>query len=992
MTDTPTPPRRTLRLVLAVIGVAVLVLALTLYATRRIIAREALTGWLQSKGIASEADVETFGLTGAAARLRIGDPGSPDLVVQRAEVGYALRGFRLEVSSVRLTKAVLRASVRGGKLSVGALDPLIEEFRRRPPQPDARKPRVQIEDGVLLLATDYGPVRVAADALVNDGKLVSLAAESAPARLRGRDFDVSAGAGVLRVTTRGARAFANLDAPINEARAAGASLTGGRLRLTAGLPYPDLERKRGDGRVVIRGNLTARRLALGDQDLVDAQLGAGFTGESRGWIADLELRGESTADLRTGSAAFAGGRAGSLRANIAAPDLVWTRRGGDAVTGTVRIRAGADALAVSELRLQTISVRAEGPATWGAGSRSLRLAGAIEGQGGWMGLGLPTTADSRDLAAIKRGVRDFRLAAPGLAVTLGDALPQFRLTQPVRLTPRAGGEVSLAPQGAGWRLAMAGGGLPEVDADVRRFQLTQGGATAAGRVRAGLSIGPIEDGRFDASGTLRVADGAVRFVADRCAVIRATRLELGENDVEGLSGRLCPMPGQPLLWLAGQDWRISGRAQDTAAAVPFLQARAAQADGRVSMGMARGRMDGRASIGAAILADAAPETRFNPLKMTGEAVLVRDVWTADVAFATPAGQPVAQARLRHDGRTARGDVEFDTGALTFAEGGLQPERLSPLAAAVGSPASGSVQFAGRLQWGPEGVTSGGTLSVPRLDFQSPAGRVTGLSGKVVFTSLAPLIAAPGQQLRAEAVDAVLPLTGVTASFGLEEGGLLISGGEAAVGGGRVTVESVRIPLTPDQPTRGVLNLEGVQLHDIVEASPFGDKVEFDARVSGRIPFEVQQQRVRIMGGSLRAIAPGRISIQRTALTGVAASTALTAPGAPLAPEPSTDTFTDFAYQAMENLAFDTLEATISSREDGRLGVLFHIIGEHDPPQKQEIRLGILDLIQRNFMNRKLPLPSGTGVDLTLDTTLNLDDLLNDYAEYQRLRSSPTVQP
>jgi hypothetical protein len=72
-------------------------------------------------------------------------------------------------------------------------------------------------------------------------------------------------------------------------------------------------------------------------------------------------------------------------------------------------------------------------------------------------------------------------------------------------------------------------------------------------------------------------------------------------------------------------------------------------------------------------------------------------------------------------------------------------------------------------------------------------------------------------------------------------------------------------------------------------------------------------------------------------------------------------------------------------------VLFHIVGKHDPPQHQEIRLSIFDLIQRKFLGRKLPLPSNTGVDLTLDTTLNLDDLLADYAEYQRLRSSAPVQ-
>jgi hypothetical protein len=44
------------------------------------------------------------------------------------------------------------------------------------------------------------------------------------------------------------------------------------------------------------------------------------------------------------------------------------------------------------------------------------------------------------------------------------------------------------------------------------------------------------------------------------------------------------------------------------------------------------------------------------------------------------------------------------------------------------------------------------------------------------------------------------------------------------------------------------------------------------------------------------------------------------------------------------------------------------------------------------MNRQLPLPSGTPIDLTLDTTLNLDDLLADYGDLTRLRSSPPVQP
>jgi hypothetical protein len=95
---------------------------------------------------------------------------------------------------------------------------------------------------------------------------------------------------------------------------------------------------------------------------------------------------------------------------------------------------------------------------------------------------------------------------------------------------------------------------------------------------------------------------------------------------------------------------------------------------------------------------------------------------------------------------------------------------------------------------------------------------------------------------------------------------------------------------------------------------------------------------------------------------------------------------------MENLAFSALSAGVDSRDDGRLAVLFHIVGKHDPPQHQEIRLSLVDLLQKKFLGRKLPLPSGTGVDLTLDTTLNLDDLLGDYAAFRRLHGSAPVQP
>ena len=59
---------------------------------------------------------------------------------------------------------------------------------------------------------------------------------------------------------------------------------------------------------------------------------------------------------------------------------------------------------------------------------------------------------------------------------------------------------------------------------------------------------------------------------------------------------------------------------------------------------------------------------------------------------------------------------------------------------------------------------------------------------------------------------------------------------------------------------------------------------------------------------------------------------------------------DFAYQALENLAFDQLDGTVNSLPMGRLGLLLHIKGRNEPVvQVAETRVGG-------------GLPCGAGVD------------------------------
>jgi hypothetical protein len=98
---------------------------------------------------------------------------------------------------------------------------------------------------------------------------------------------------------------------------------------------------------------------------------------------------------------------------------------------------------------------------------------------------------------------------------------------------------------------------------------------------------------------------------------------------------------------------------------------------------------------------------------------------------------------------------------------------------------------------------------------------------------------------------------------------------------------------------------------------------------------------------------------------------------------------DFAYQALENLSFNALTGTVNSLPMGRLGVLLHVKGEHDPPQAQETRVGILDLLQGRTFEKPLPLPKATPIDLTLDTSLNLDELLASYYGAGNSMTAPT---
>ncbi len=1027
-----------------VVGV-ILVLTAALYLNRRAATRQILVGWLEQQGIEADMQVERVELDGLVASVRIGDAADPDVIVERVEVDYAIGapwskgGLGLTPTRIRLVRPVVRASVRDGKLSLGSLDPLVERFTARPPRPDSRGPLVLVEGGRVRLDTDYGPAAILGDARIDDGKLMRLTARMPATAFRSGEVEARRLQATIDLTTTGDRVALTFAAAAERASLPGFNGEAARLTLAGDLPYPDLETRRGDGRARIDLRLAAARLAAGETSARDADLHLTFDGQTTGWIESFGIEGASAADIRAARIEGPAASAGTARLRLTgartvvardARGLNWRLDGSVAVKAARASGAGLDGagLTLASTRLTVggrgLAMEAEGPVVLSAerlawddltltgvrgatdfdlvsdGGLRITATGAVSAaRGAWPLFGAPTGDDVPELAGMKQALSAFAVEAPRFELVAGHSGARLTLTRPATLRPANGGVLTLSPvatpifaaargQAGGGALSLTatrGQGLPEAAFDIPAWRLTPSGFNATLDGRAALDFGLARGITARTRGELASSGGRLTYVAAGCIPLTVERLELDESDVVDVAGDICPV-ARPLVSVADGRWRAEGGLRGLDASAPFLALEFRDAEGGFTATGGPGGVGLEARIARATVEDATTPSRFNLLTARGSAQLADEDWTG--AFDLSRGDTVlGRLTLAHDGAAGAGGLTINAPSIVFAEGGLQPADLSPLAEFIGPPASGSVAFDGRIDWRADAEgTSSGRLTIAGLDFTSPAGPVKGLRGTIDFTNLAPLTAAPGQRLNADLLESIAPLTDIELTFGLDKAEVTIEGGDLVVAGGRIRVEPFAVSLDPNQPISGVIVLENVQLGQVIAGSGFGEKVNLDAVVSGRLPFTSDRANgVRIVGGSLAAVQPGRLSIAREALSGLEAG------GGGEAVPPGT--VQDLAYQAMENLSFDILSAEVNSLDEGRIGVLFRIRGRHDPPVFQELRIPMAEFVSREFLNRPLTLPSGTGIDLTLDTTLNLNQLISDVLELNRARGGqPTTAP
>ncbi|OYW83439.1 MAG: hypothetical protein B7Z26_00560, partial [Asticcacaulis sp. 32-58-5] len=548
----------------------------------------------------------------------------------------------------------------------------------------------------------------------------------------------------------------------------------------------------------------------------------------------------------------------------------------------------------------------------------------------------PVRADA--VIALQEAAQAFSLEANDINIKLDGAAGKpvafdVRTKTPITVTPATGGKLTLTPDRARPLIASAdraafgvrleGENLPEVNAFLSDMGFGANG-DLSGKLAADakFNFAPVTSAETKATGRFTVAGGRTRFVLDECMPFSAARADIGGR-LEGLTANICATEA-PILTLGNGQWQSAGAFEALKLNAPDYEARISNAKGRFNAFSTRADAPNgagfRITVAAAEAHDTADKTRFNPVTVAGklDQDALRMTGRLGVKPLSPAVRErapgdLARIDIVQDARTDAGYALINTGDMVFAPEGLQPIDLTPQVASVATKnVAGTASFDGRFDWSRTGTpTSQGRLRLNDINFEGPVGKAQGLRGDIEFTSLSPLMTPPGQILSVASLTTALPLTDLNTSVQFRGDHIALAAATAMSPGGQFGLEPMDVPLAENVPIKGALTFERLDFGKIIAATDLGRDMKFEGAVTGRMPFEVNGSRINFAQGELRGDGPGRLSIQRAALQGVASSGGVDVEGADvpvqaLAPADASKVVEDMAYQAMENMAYSDM--------------------------------------------------------------------------------------
>lgn len=514
--------------------------------------------------------------------------------------------------------------------------------------------------------------------------------------------------------------------------------------------------------------------------------------------------------------------------------------------------------------------------------------------------------------------------------------------------------------------SLSGAGLPALSLSAPDVRWRDGVLTANTILRSRFDFDMLHGADVAAKGTAGLKDGTFTFRLASCAPVSLSAFRPGTSDLaRSIKGAVCPAPGGSTITADASGWKFAGLAKDAAMVVPLGNVGIEGGTGRIAFTGKDSDVSGSVQVMAAQMRDRTSPRRFEPLAGAGTVMLKDWIWRGDFNIADAKHNPLGTASFRHAVTTGAGDLTLDAPHLQFASGKLQPTMLSPLLGSV-TKAQGAAGFGGTLTWTRDTIQSHGDLAIEELDFLTPLGTAHALNTRIALSSLLPPATAPNQHLTISRVDWALPLSGIALDFSYGGSILKLANISTGFAEGDVKVGALTLDLSAARRMEGTANLNAISLAPLVAASNLSGKIKLDGKITGSVPFSSGPEGFRIAGGHVAALGPGHISLDRSVWEAGGATAA--------------NAVQDLAYQAMENLAYDQLSADINSIAGGRLQIVFHIKGHSDPPRPQHAEIAVADILNGSALQKPIALPSNTPIDLTLDTTLNFDELLNSYAD------------
>jgi hypothetical protein len=596
-------------------------------------------------------------------------------------------------------------------------------------------------------------------------------------------------------------------------------------------------------------------------------------------------------------------------------------------------------------------------------------------------------ADAPLANAIRQNLKHLTLAFAGHAERRGSTT-RFALTEPLLVNGAKGGALhipALTVSGtrdsanAALEANLSGPGLPTGKLALSNLLWSGGGFTSQAALSTRFNFAMLRGVDLGGRGTFSWQNGQYAFTPSGCVRATLTAFHPGASDLaKNVRGDICAPANQPLLTGEGIGWTLTGEARNASADLPLATAHVEKATARLNFDGEGAPLKGTATVTSAQVSDRAASLRFKPLLGSGTVSLADGVWHGRFAATDPRNASLGEAMFVHTMATGVGTAHINAPKITFAANGLQPVDLSPLLVAL-RRAEGTAALTGDINWTREAITSQGKLTVVSLDFMTPLGKAHAVKSDIALTSLLPPITAPGQSLTISRIDWTLPFSAVDVRFAFSPTTIQLDKADTDIAQGHVSLGAITIAVADPGRMAGAAEIKGIALNSLITASNLGSKVKLEGKVSGHIPFAIGPDGFRITNGRIAADGPGRLSVDRS----------LWAQGEAAL---SSNAVQDFAYQALENLSYEQMTAELNSVANGRLSVVFHIKGKSDPPKPQTADVPITDIINGTALYKPIPLPSGTPIDLTLDTSLNFDELLKSYAQAWSKSLSPEGQP